>query len=57
MDNAYPFPIFFFFFYFAVLGLHCCAGFSLVSVSGGYSLLVVHELLIPAASLAAEHRL
>ena len=30
----------------AVLGLCCCKGFSLVSVSRGYSLVVVSELLI-----------
>ena len=28
----------------AVLGLHCCSGFSLVIVSGGYSPVVVHGL-------------
>jgi len=38
-----------------VLGLHCCAGFSLVVVSGGYSLVAMGELLIFVASL--EHRL
>jgi hypothetical protein len=30
---------------------------SLVVVSGGYSLVVVHRLLIAAASLVAEYRL
>ena len=30
----------------AVLGLHCCTGFSLVTVSRGYSLVAVHVLLI-----------
>ena len=39
----------------AVLGLHCCAGFSLVVVSRGCSLIVVCGLLIAVASLAAEH--
>ena len=29
----------------AVLGLHCCAGFSLAEESGGYSLAVVCGLL------------
>ena len=32
-------------------------GLSLVAVSGGYSLVVVHGFLIEAASLVAEHRL
>ena len=35
-----------------VLGLHFCSGFSLVVVSGDYSLLVV-----PWCSLVAEHGL
>ena len=39
----------------AVLGLHCCAGFSLVVVSRGCSLIVVCGLLIAVASLVAEH--
>ena len=30
-------------------------GFSLVVASGGYSLVVMHRLLIVAASLVAEH--
>ena len=29
-----------------MLGLHCCAGFSLVMLSGGFSLVAVRELLI-----------
>ena len=29
-----------------MMSLHCCEGFSLVLVSGGYSLVAVHELLI-----------
>ena len=41
----------------AVLGLHCCMGFSLVVKSRGYSLVVVHGLLIVRASLVAEHGL
>ena len=50
--------IFFFFlrFYLTVLGLHGC-GLSLVLVSKGYSLVVVHRLLISVASLVAEHGL
>ena len=38
----------------AVLGLHCCVGFSLVVECRGYSL-VVHRLLIAVASLIAEN--
>jgi len=45
------------FFFFAVLGLHCCTGFSLVAVSGGYSPAAVCRLLIAVASLVAKHRL
>ena len=43
----------------SVLGLHCCccAGFSAVAVSKGYSLCVVHGLLTAMASLVAEPRL
>ena len=40
----------------AVLGLRCCAGFSLV-VSGGYALVAVRGLLITVASLGVECRL
>ena len=35
------------------LGLHYCAGFSLVVVSGGYSLVVERRLLVVVASLVA----
>ena len=38
-----------------VLGLCCCAGFSLVAASGGYFLAAAHKLLIAVASLVAEH--
>ena len=38
----------------AVLGLHCCTGFSLVVVRGGYSLVLAHRLLTAVASLVAE---
>ena len=41
----------------AVLDLPSCSGFSLVTVTGGYSLAVVHGLLIVVASLIEEHRL
>ena len=30
----------------AVLGLHCCAAFSLLVLSGGFSLVAVRELLV-----------
>ena len=39
----------------AVLGLHCCAVFSLVSASRGYSLIVACGLLVAVASLVVEH--
>jgi len=38
-------------------GFSLLQGFSLVVASGGYSLIVVHKLLIAVASLVAEHRL
>ena len=41
----------------AVLGLPCCAGFSLVAASEGYSVDAVCGLLIAVASIVAEHRL
>ena len=40
-----------------MLGLHCCASFSLVAASQGYSLVAVHSLFISVASLAVDHRL
>ena len=40
----------------AVLGLRCCAGFSLVVARGGYSVVVAHDLLMTVAS-RHEHRL
>ena len=40
-----------------MLGLCCCAGFSLVSESGGYSLAVVLGLLISVASPVVEQGL
>ena len=40
-----------------VLSLRCCVGFSLFVVSGGYSPVAVHGLLIAMASLVVEHRL
>ena len=44
------------FFLLALLGLHCSTGFSLVMVSGGYSLVVVQGFLIAVPSLL-EHGL
>ena len=41
----------------AVLGLHCCVGFSLVVASRGYSVAVMFELLTEVTSLAVEDRL
>ena len=42
----------------AVLGLCCCVGFSLVLASGGFSLVVVHGVLVVhGGSLVAEHGL
>ena len=46
----------FIYLFLAVLDLHCYAGFSLVSVSRGYSL-VECGLLSVVSSLVAEHRL
>ena len=37
----------------AVLGLCCCVGFPLVPASGGYCLVVFHELFIVVIALAA----
>ena len=41
----------------AVLGLHCCMGFSLDATSRGYSLVMVSRFLIVVDSLAVEHEL
>ena len=48
--------IFFLYLVLALLSLDCCLDFPLV-VSGGYSLVAMHRLLIVVASLVAEHRL
>ena len=40
-----------------MLGPHCCAGFSPVAASGGYSPAAVCGLPTAVASLIAEHRL
>ena len=41
----------------AVLGLHCCMGFSLVAASGSYSLVTMHRHLMTVASFVAGCRL
>ena len=46
----------FLYLFMVVLGLRCCIGFSLLA-SRDYFLVAVHGLLIPMASLVAEHRL
>ena len=51
------FPNNFIYLFLAVLGLHCCMGFSLVAVSRGYSVVAMHRLLTVLASLVSEHRL
>ena len=38
----------------AVLGLHCCADFSLAVASRGYSVTAVRRYLIAEASLVSE---
>ena len=55
-DNLTEDP-FKFFLLLAVLGLHCCKGFSLVVASRNYFLVVVPRLLIVVASLVVERRL
>ena len=47
--------MFYLFLFLAVLGLCCCAGFSLVAVSESYSLVAVCGLLKVVASPVAEH--
>ena len=53
----YNFIYSFIYLFLAMLGLPCCGDFSLVVVSGCYSLVVVRGLLIAVASLGAEHGL
>ena len=45
----------FIYLFIAVLGLHCCTGFSLDAESGGHSQVVVCRLLIEMVSLVVEH--
>ena len=51
------FKIIFKYLFSVVLGLPCCAGFSLVAASGVCCLAEVHGFLIAVASLVVEHRL
>ena len=54
-DNSI-FSFFPFFFFFGLLWVFLAVhGFSLVTASGGYSLIVVHGLLIAVPSLATKH--
>ena len=46
----------FIYLFLSLLGLHCCMGFSLVTVNGGYFLAAGHKPLIAVDFLAAEHR-
>ena len=46
-----------FYLFMTVLGLGCCAGFSLVVESRNYSPVAVRKLLIKVASLFSEHGL
>lgn len=41
----------------AVLGFHCCKGFSLLVENGGCSLAVASVLLVAVPSLVAEHQI
>ena len=45
------------FFFFNVLRFRCCAGFSVVAASRGYSLVAVRGLFIAVPSLVVAHRL
>ena len=49
--------ILFVYLFLAVLGLHCCVGFSLVAARGDYSLVAVCGVLISVVLLFAEHGL
>ena len=57
MDHKASHNTFFFFFWLCWVFLAVLMGFSLVAVSRGYSLLVVHRHLIAVASLVAAPRL
>ena len=55
--QQYYFNSFIYLFIWAVLDLHCWAGFSLVVASGGYSPVALRGLPIAVASLVAKHGL
>ena len=59
--RVYIYICIYIYFFLAVLGLHCCAGFSLVLESTGYSPVAGHMFLVAGAShcgaQAPEHRL
>ena len=58
--SSYIFDVgqhFFLFSFVVALGLCCCQGLSLLAVSGGYSLVAAHGILIAVAPLVAEHML
>ena len=64
MEHLWPLLKFYLFHYsilfiylLAVLGLHCCMGFSLAVVSRGYSVFVVCGFLIVLASFIMDHGL
>ena len=64
MEHLWPLLKFYLFHYsilfiylLAVLGLHCCMGFSLAAVSRGYSVFVVCGFLIVLASFIMDHGL
>ena len=50
LEESSFFYMFICLFILAVLGLHCCVGFSLVAGSRGYSLAPMYRLLIAVAS-------
>ena len=59
-----PTPCHYFFFknlfiylFLVVLGLQCCTGFSLVVLSGDFSVVASHRLLIMVVYLIVEHGL
>ena len=47
----------FIYLFMALLGFPCCAGFSLVAVSGSLLFVAACGLLVAVASLLMEHRL
>ena len=51
--RIFPLLEFMYLLFLSVLGLHCCMGFSLVVVNGGYCLIAVRRLLIVVTSLVA----